>query len=162
MSTRIGVIGAGFIGRVHMGTFSRIAGAEVTACTDASDELARAAAAEFAIPHVDAGKHVLCEKPMALNKEATRESLAAERRSGKVAMVAQQMRWLAAIKEAKRLAEAGELGEIYNARCGMMRRKNIPGWGGWFTRMDERSLALETGGHHNGTGCSTWKISPRQ
>ena len=170
MSVRIGVIGAGFIGRVHMRTFAALAGAEVTACADASAELAGAAATELGIPHVfadaselinsrhvdavviavpnlfhapltvealTAGKHVLCEKPMALNGTAAREIVAAERKSGMTAMVAHQMRWLAAPQEAKRVAQGGELGEIYNATCGMMRRKNIPGWGSWFTRMDE-------------------------
>jgi predicted dehydrogenase len=164
------VIGAGFIGRVHMQTFGEIDGAEVVGCTDAALELAAAAAKQYTVPRVfesadelinspdvdavvvavpnrmhapltvqalAAGKHVLCEKPMALNGDAAREIVAAQRASGKTAMVAHQMRWLAAPQEAKRLVEAGELGEVYNAKCGMMRRKNIPGWGSWFTRMAE-------------------------
>ena len=167
---RIGVIGAGFIGRVHMEKFGEADGAEVVGCTDLSTELATAAAKRFSLarvfrdereliesPDVDAvvvavpnshhaplaaaalaaGKHVLVEKPMALNADAARRIVEAQRTSGRVVMVAHQMRWLPEPQEVKRVAERGDLGEIYMAKCGMMRRKNIPGWGSWFTRMDE-------------------------
>ncbi len=170
MSLRVGVIGAGFIGRVHMRTFGEAEGAEVVACTDVSVDLAKAAAKEHGIAHayasaaeliaspevdavvvavpnslhaeltvqaLEAGKHVLCEKPMALNSAAARKIVEAEKRTGKTVMVAHQMRWLAAPQETHKLVAAGELGRIYNAKCGMMRRKNIPGWGSWFTRMAE-------------------------
>ena len=167
---RIGVIGAGFIGRVHMEKFGQMDDAAVVGCTDVSAEMATAAARTFGLdrvyadaqeligsPDVDAvvvavpnkhhaaltvsalqaGKHVLVEKPMALNARDAREIVAAQRSSGLTVMVAHQMRWLAQPQEVKRMVERGELGEVYNARCGMMRRKNIPGWGSWFTRMDE-------------------------
>ncbi|MFW5689606.1 MAG: Gfo/Idh/MocA family oxidoreductase [Spirochaetota bacterium] len=52
MSVRIGVIGAGFIGRVHMQMFGETAGAEVVGCTDAALELAAAAAKQFGVPRV--------------------------------------------------------------------------------------------------------------
>jgi predicted dehydrogenase len=93
--------------------------------------------AELTVEALEAGKHVLVEKPMALNAEAARRIVEAERTSDRTVMVAHQMRWLPEPREAKRMATAGELGEVYNAKCGMMRRKNIPGWGSWFTRMDE-------------------------
>lgn len=167
---RIGVIGAGFIGRVHMEKFGELDDAVVVGCTDMSADLATAAARRFglgrvfadadeligstdvdavvvAVPnrhHADltvsalrAGKHVLVEKPMALNADAARKIVDAQRASGLTVMVAHQMRWLPEPREVKRMAEGGELGEVYNAKCGMMRRKNIPGWGSWFTRMDE-------------------------
>ena len=167
---RIGVIGAGFIGRVHMEHFGKLDRSVVVGCTDMSLDLATAAARRFglsrifagadeliassdvdavvvAVPNrhhaaltvaaLEAGKHVLVEKPMALNAAAARDIVAAQRRTGLTVMVAHQMRWLAEPQEVKRMAESGELGEIYNAKCGMMRRKNIPGWGSWFTRMDE-------------------------
>lgn len=170
MSLRIGIVGAGFIGRVHMQTFAETEGVEVVGCTDASPDLAATAAKEHEVPRVfpdadeligskevdavviavpnrlhapltvkalEAGKHVLCEKPMALNGAAARQIVEAQRATGKTAMVAHQMRWLAAPMEAHRLADTGELGEIYNAKCGLLRRKNIPGWGSWFTRMAE-------------------------
>ncbi len=171
---RIGVIGAGFIGRVHLKQFGQIDGVELAGVTDASSALAAAAAREVAAdlaalrvfssademiasPDVDAvvvavpnrfhapltvaalaaGKHVLVEKPMALNGASAREIYTAARDSGLTVMVAHQMRWLPPVLEAKRMVDAGELGEVYNAKCGMMRRKNIPGWGSWFTRMGE-------------------------
>jgi len=167
---RIGVIGAGFIGRVHMEGFSAMEGAHVVGCTDVSSELATAAAQRFGLervfasadelirsPDVDAvvvavpnkahapltvaaleaGKHVLVEKPMALNAEAARQIVDAQAKSGLTVMVAHQMRWLAEAREVKRMAETGELGDVYSAKCGMMRRKAIPGWGSWFTRMEE-------------------------
>jgi len=82
--------------------------------------------APLTIAALQVGKHVLVEKPMALNAAAAREIVNAQRETGLTVMVAHQMRWLPAPMEAKRMVEAGELGEVYNAKCGMMRRKAIP------------------------------------
>lgn len=167
---RLGVIGAGFIGRVHLEKFGSVDGVRLAGLTEVSKELATSAAAKYgveklyasadelitaeeidavvvAVPNkfhapltvkaIEHGKHVLVEKPMALNGDAARRIVAAQKKSGVTVMVAHQMRWLPEPQLVKRMVESGELGEVYNAKCGMWRRKNIPGWGSWFTRMAE-------------------------
>jgi predicted dehydrogenase len=52
-------------------------------------------------------------------------------------MMGHQMRWTWTNREIKRLIQKGALGKIYSAKVGWLRRKGIPGWGSWFTRMAE-------------------------
>jgi len=93
--------------------------------------------APLAVAAMERGKHVLLEKPMAVSEQAAREILDAQRRTGRVLMMAHQMRWTGVARAAKRAVESGELGRVYVAKTGLFRRKGIPGWGSWFTRMDE-------------------------
>ena len=91
----------------------------------------------LALSALRAGKHLLLEKPMALDLAGARAIYSAAVGSGKVVMLGHQWRrvwWMEAMRE--RVA-AGQLGDIYHAKCRWMRRKGIPGWGTWFTRKDE-------------------------
>ncbi|OXM13657.1 Gfo/Idh/MocA family protein [Paenibacillus herberti] len=166
---RIGIIGAGGIGNVHMDTFKKISEAEVVAVTDTYLPLAQQRAEEHGIPTVhegpqqlledsslDAvvicvpnqfhaglaiealkqGKHVLLEKPMAINIADARAILDAKHSSGKVLMVAHQMRFNGLSRAIKGMIDDGKLGRVYNAKTGWWRKKGIPGWGSWFTRKD--------------------------
>jgi predicted dehydrogenase len=90
-----------------------------------------------AIDALEAGKHVLCEKPMALHGADAERMVLAQKRTGKTLMVALNNRFRRDIQFLKAQIEAGEFGEIYNAKCGWMRRAGIPGWGGWFTTMEK-------------------------
>ena len=93
--------------------------------------------APLAIRAIEAGKHVLMEKPMGINSNAAKQILKASRASDKVVMIGHQMRWESIPMQIKEQVERGELGRIYTAKAGWMRRKGIPGWGTWFTRMDQ-------------------------
>lgn len=93
--------------------------------------------APLAVQAIEAGKHVLLEKPMGINSEAARQILKASHNSDRVVMVGHQMRWEAVPMAIKEQVERGELGKIYTAKTGWFRRKGIPGWGTWFTRMDQ-------------------------
>ncbi|WP_309122739.1 Gfo/Idh/MocA family oxidoreductase [Paenibacillus sp.] len=168
---RLGVIGAGNIGNVHLKEFSKLSDAcEVTAVTDADLPLAEARAKEYgvgtvaasaealiasedvdavvigvpnryhaplAVQALEAGKHVLLEKPMAIDAEAARTIMRAAAASDRTLMIAHQMRWESVPMQIKEQALRGELGRIYTAKTGWYRRKGIPGWGTWFTRMNE-------------------------
>lgn len=82
----------------------------------------------------EAGKHVYCEKPMAANlSEAKRMVDAAERSGGKL-QIGLQYRFRRDSQVLKNHVDDGELGEVYYAKCGWLRRSGIPGWGSWFTR----------------------------
>jgi predicted dehydrogenase len=89
--------------------------------------------AELAIAALEAGKHVLLEKPMAMNAEEARNVMKAQQASGKTLMIGHQMRWNAEIAEAKRRIEEGKLGRIYYMKAGWLRRMGIPGWGTAYT-----------------------------
>ena len=77
-----------------------------------------------------AGKHVLREKPMAVNAREAEEMVKVARETGKKLMIAFCNRFRSHPQLLKRYIEKGELGEIYYVRAGWLRRKNIPGMGG--------------------------------
>jgi predicted dehydrogenase len=83
---------------------------------------------------LDAGKHVLCEKPPALNAAEAREMTDAARRSGKLLAFALQRRFSPAVEAVHEAVVAGELGEVYHARAVWARTWGVPsGVGAWFT-----------------------------
>ena len=85
--------------------------------------------APLAIRALQAGKHVLVEKPMALTAEDCDAMIAAAKEAGRVLMVAQVLRFFAEYREARRLALSGGLGPI---RAASFRRKcAAPAWGRW-------------------------------
>ena len=84
-----------------------------------------------------AGKHVLCEKPDALNPAELEEIMEAERTSGRILSVIRNNRFLESSQFLKAQTDAGKLGEIYHARCGWIRRRGIPGRGGWITTKEK-------------------------
>ena len=87
----------------------------------------------IAIAAFEAGKHVFCEKPDAVNVEEVLKMNAAAEKAGKTLMIMRNNRFVDASKYAKKYIEKGEMGEIYCGRCGWQRRRGIPGKGGWFT-----------------------------
>lgn len=93
--------------------------------------------APLAIQAIEAGKHVLLEKPMGINGEAAKQILKASQASNSVVMVSHQIRWESVPMQIKEQIDRGELGKIYTAKTGWFRRKGIPGWGTWFTQTDQ-------------------------
>jgi predicted dehydrogenase len=88
-----------------------------------------------------AGKHVLCEKPLAATLEQGERIAATARASDRVCMVGFSRRYRDDSRAVKALVESGELGEIYHARTGWLRRRFNPSVRGWFL-----SKALSGGG----------------
>lgn len=80
-----------------------------------------------------AGKHVLCEKPLSINSKEGAKIVAAAKKSKKKFMLAYVNRFRGESQLLKQFIDAGELGQIYYAKCGWLRRRGIPGFGGWFT-----------------------------
>ena len=72
--------------------------------------------AEPTIAAARAGKHVVCEKPLALDAAQAREMLDAVREAGVVHMCAFNYRFVPAVRRARELLEAGELGEVHHFR----------------------------------------------
>ena len=72
--------------------------------------------AEIAIAAAQAGKHVICEKPLARDAEEAKRMLDAVKQAGVTNMVTFNYRRTPAIQQAKKLIEAGELGDILKCR----------------------------------------------
>ena len=72
---------------------------------------------EIAIASLEAGKHVLCEKPLANTLEEAREMLETSRSAGTVNMVCFNYRRAPAVQLAKQIIEEGRLGEIRHWRA---------------------------------------------
>jgi len=73
--------------------------------------------AEIAIAAARAGKHVLCEKPLALNVTQARAMLAAVKKAGVVHMVCHNYRRIPALAQARKMIAAGDLGRIFHYRA---------------------------------------------
>ena len=74
--------------------------------------------ADHAVAAINAGKHVFCEKPLALDPaDCDRAVAAAASRPRQVVMVVFMRRFDPAYREAKRRIDAGELGEVFAIRC---------------------------------------------
>jgi predicted dehydrogenase len=72
---------------------------------------------EMGVAAAKAGKHVYCEKPLALNLKQAREMLDAARQAGVVHMVNFNYRCVPALALAKQMIEAGEIGEVRHFRA---------------------------------------------
>jgi predicted dehydrogenase len=88
---------------------------------------------EIAIAALQHGKHVFCEKPDAVNAAEAQKMADVARASGKLLMTMRNNRFSGEAKFVKRMIEQGQLGDLYMGRCGWIRRRGIPGRGGWFT-----------------------------
>ena len=78
--------------------------------------VANNAHAQMTIAALKAGKHVLCEKPMATTLEDCEAMVAAARESGKFLMIGQNQRLTRAHQKARELVEQGVLGDIISFR----------------------------------------------
>jgi predicted dehydrogenase len=139
------VIGAGFIGRVHLEAIRRLGHVRIAALADPELDKARHLGEEFSIDRVEAdfssiladssidvvhvctpnhlhfsvamaaleaGKNVLCEKPLATSVDDARALVAAAAKSGRRNCLCHNLRYYPVVQQMRRLCEAGELGEI--------------------------------------------------
>jgi len=146
---RAAVIGAGFIGPVHVEALRRV-GVNVVGILGVSNEESRQAATTLGIPRaytsleevladdqvgavhiavpnrlhhgmardaLKAGKHVVCEKPLAMNTTESAELVALARETGLAAAVNYNLRYYPLCVEAREMVRSGRLGEPYSI-CG--------------------------------------------
>ena len=170
--TRTAVLGAGFIGPVHVEALRRI-GVQVTGILGV-DEAESAGAAEalnlpkayrnldevladddvgavhIATPNrlhfemsskaLEAGKHVMCEKPLAMNSQETSDLVALAAETGLAAGVNYNMRSYPLCREAADMVRRGDVGEVYSV-CGSY----VQDWLLYDTDYNWRVLAAEGG-----------------
>lgn len=85
--------------------------------------------AEITIAALEAGKHVMSEKPMAKTAADARRMVEAAKRTGKKLTVGYNNRFRGDSQHLYKLCSKGELGEIYFAKAHAIRRRAVPTWG---------------------------------
>ena len=89
--------------------------------------------AQIAIEALNAGKHVLCEKPAARVFSEALEMQEAQHKTGKVLNIGVVNRFNMGVNKIKALIDAGALGEVYQVYVSFRSHRSIPGLGGDFT-----------------------------
>jgi predicted dehydrogenase len=145
---RAGVVGTGFIGAVHVEALGRL-GVEVVGVVGSSPERARAKAlapvyesyeelladervdaVHLTTPNhfhhaqvkraLEAGKHVVCEKPLAMTSEESAELLELAERSGLVHCTNFNIRFYPQVQQARALLLGGAIGSVWNVHGGYL------------------------------------------
>jgi len=93
--------------------------------------------APLAIAAFQAGKHVLCEKPLARTAAEAQSIVQAAKEAGRTLMVGFNYRFREDARWVKSLETEGKLGRVYFAKAGWMRNRGIPGLGTWFTQKSQ-------------------------
>lgn len=83
------------------------------------------------------GKHVMCEKPMAINPAEAKKMLDAAEKSGKKLTIGYQHRQFPETQRLKNLIQKDALGEIYYAKAISLRRRGIPTWGVFMNKEEQ-------------------------
>jgi predicted dehydrogenase len=164
-NTRVALVGAGFMGRMHGQVYGALDGVDLVHVVDKDADRAASVAqphgastsatldnlpevdvidiclptdlhAEFAVQALDMGKHVVCEKPMAISLAEADRMIEASQRAGKRLMIAHCIRFWPEYVELRRLVESGELGRLLSLT--MMRYSPFPSWGSDNWLADER------------------------
>ena len=102
----------------------------------------------ISIDAMEAGKHVMCEKPMAKTYKAAKEMLDASERTGMKLTIGYQSRWRADSLYLKKMCEDGELGEIYYGKAIALRRRAVPTWGVFLNEYEQGGGPLIDIGTH--------------
>lgn len=84
---------------------------------------------EITVKALNAGKHVMCEKPMAENYADACKMVEAAKKNNKKLTISYQNRFRDDSQAIYAAALAGDLGDIYYAKAHATRRKKVPTWG---------------------------------
>ncbi len=97
---------------------------------------------------LEAGKHVMCEKPMAINSAEAKKMLDAAKRTGKKLTIGYQSRFRDDAMFMKKEAEDGTFGDIYYAKATALRRRAVPTWGVFLNEYEQGGGPLIDIGTH--------------
>lgn len=97
---------------------------------------------------LEAGKNVMCEKPMAINYEEAAKMLDAAKKSGKLLTIGYQTRYFPTSQFLKTECENGALGDIYYAKAKAIRRRAVPTWGVFLNEYEQGGGPLIDIGTH--------------
>ncbi|SFR56066.1 Predicted dehydrogenase [Halogeometricum rufum] len=91
---------------------------------------------EYAVAALDAGLHVLLEKPLAHSLESAERIAAAAKDADGVCMVGFNNRFGNPVRVLKNYQAEGRFGDVHHVEANYVRRRGIPGRGSWFTSED--------------------------
>jgi predicted dehydrogenase len=97
---------------------------------------------------LEAGKHVMCEKPMATSYVEAKKMVDTAKKTGKLLTIGYQYRCMPAPLYLKKICERGDLGEIYFAKAHALRRRGVPTWGVFLNEKEQGGGPLIDIGTH--------------
>lgn len=97
---------------------------------------------------LEAGKHVMCEKPMAINSAEAKKMLDTAKRTGKKLTIGYQNRQRNDSLYLKQEALDGTFGDIYYAKATAIRRRAVPTWGVFLNEYEQGGGPLIDIGTH--------------
>lgn len=103
---------------------------------------------EITVAALEAGKHVMCEKPMAKTAADAQKMLDAARKTGKKLTIGYQNRCRPDSLLMKKAVDAGVLGDIYFAKAHAIRRRAVPTWGVFLNEYEQGGGPLIDIGTH--------------
>lgn len=109
--------------------------------------------AEMSIAALNAGVHVFCEKPMAINSQECDQMIEAAKAAEKLLAIGYHYRFTDAAITAKRAIDEGVVGDPLVTRVKAMRRRKVPGWGVFTNKL------LQGGGSLIDYGCHLLDLS---
>jgi predicted dehydrogenase len=92
--------------------------------------------APLALRALAAGKHVILEKPFAMNATEAAAVVEQAKRTGKLLSVGMNQRFRPESQRVAQLVRAGKLGHVYHAKAFWLRRAGIPKLGTWFSKKE--------------------------
>ncbi|MCI8554528.1 MAG: Gfo/Idh/MocA family oxidoreductase, partial [Clostridiales bacterium] len=104
---------------------------------------------EITVAALEAGKHVMCEKPMAKTAADAKRMLDAAKKSGKKLTIGYQNRFRTECQLLKRAVDRGDLGEVYFAKAHALRRRAVPTWGVFLNEYEQGGGPLIDIGTHS-------------
>ncbi len=104
--------------------------------------------AELSLMALDAGKHVMVEKPMAISSDDAQKMLDKATEKGLQLTIGHQTRFREDVRQLKSLIGADVLGEIYYAKAHAIRRRGVPSWGVFLNKEIQGGGALIDIGCH--------------
>ncbi|MBR6747934.1 MAG: Gfo/Idh/MocA family oxidoreductase [Clostridia bacterium] len=102
----------------------------------------------ISIDAMEAGKHVMCEKPMAKTYAEAKAMLEASKRTGKKLTIGYQNRYRPDSQHLKCAADRGDLGEVYYVKATAIRRRAVPTWGVFLNEYEQGGGPLIDIGTH--------------
>lgn len=105
--------------------------------------------APITIDSLQAGKHVMCEKPMAKTAADARRMVEVAKETGKKLTIGYQHRHKPEAIYLKSVMERGDLGEIYFAKAFAIRRRGTPNWGVFLNEYEQGGGPLIDIGTHS-------------
>lgn len=125
---------------------------------------------DFAIEALEAGKHVLCEKPATMTSDELLEIMDVQKRTGKIFAVDQNRRVNRDFIAMKRAVESGEIGDVYEIQSRVEGSRGVPaGWrtdpqqgGGmmldWGVHLIDQILYMYAGCKVTGVMCNMYSL----